>query len=160
MQRCRSLTATDIAAALSAAAYHVLGLAKLKMYADAAAELGKLGDLDDPQYWASKSLGEALPPCVHCGTFVLTDSLPTLPTRPHCVPAGGVSLVPFALRWLQAELPGLAGQVQESIAAHYSLLEWCRRQRELVAAEGAGSLAMWHERCLQIAFGLAAKHAG
>ena len=42
--------------------------------------------------------------------------------------AGAGSLVPFALRWLQAELPGLAGQDQEGIQAQYKLLDWCRQQ--------------------------------
>lgn len=58
VNRCRSFTATDTAAALAATAYHVLGLAKLRMVAEAAAELAKLGDLDDPQYAASKSHGK------------------------------------------------------------------------------------------------------
>ena len=57
VQRCRSLTAADTAAALTASSYHVLGLAKLKMYAEAAAELAKLGDLDDPTWAGGKSHG-------------------------------------------------------------------------------------------------------
>ncbi|KAL4422892.1 hypothetical protein ABPG75_009089 [Micractinium tetrahymenae] len=46
--RCRQATATDTAAAMSVAAYHLLALVKLNMLEEAGAELAKLGGWDDP----------------------------------------------------------------------------------------------------------------
>lgn len=40
--------------------------------------------------------------------------------------AGPSSKVPFALRWLQAELPYFLGKPRESLERMYSLLEYCR----------------------------------
>ncbi|GAB4820163.1 hypothetical protein N2152v2_007209 [Parachlorella kessleri] len=123
-----AFTSSDLAAALSVTAYHVVALAKLRVYGEAAAELAKLGDLDDPQYLPNKGQG-----------------------------AG--SLVPFALRWLQAELPGLAGQDQEGIQAQYRLLDWCRQQAATAKAAGdAAAAVQWLERQQRSACSLAGKH--
>ncbi|KAK3282102.1 hypothetical protein CYMTET_10140 [Cymbomonas tetramitiformis] len=79
--------------------YYVLGLSKLRMYAAAIDEIKALGDLDQPKY---------------------------------CAPAGAgatpASLVPFALRFLAAELPHRLGQTQATMDSLYLLMQWCREQ--------------------------------
>lgn len=82
------------------------------------------------------------PRCVETRDPTPADCLgpPPPPSRFHA--AGSVSLVPFALRWLQAELPGLAGQPQDAVQPMYSLLGWCQQQREEAEAGGGGCTAM------------------
>eukprot|EP00887_Chlorella_sp_A99_P007380 scaffold2.g7380.t1 len=50
LNRCRGATTSDTATALSVTCYRVLALVKLRLYPEAASELGKLGPLDDPSF--------------------------------------------------------------------------------------------------------------
>jgi tetratricopeptide (TPR) repeat protein len=56
-KRCNSTTAVDTATALTVVTYHVLALLKLKMHDQAAAELGKLGNLEDGAYLSRNATG-------------------------------------------------------------------------------------------------------
>ena len=86
---------------LSVACYHILALVKLRLYPEAAAALGKLGDLDSPAYYS----------------------------------ASGLSLIPFALRFLYSDLPALVGQQSESVGRLQSLLTWTQARVVTSAAE-------------------------
>ena len=50
------------------------------------------------------------------------------------VPTGPVSRVPFALRWLQALLPGLQGQTDASVDLLAQLLDRCSGSHHLAAS--------------------------
>jgi hypothetical protein len=47
--------------------------------------------------------------------------------------------VPFALRWLHAQLPALLGRPKEGGEQLYSLLELCRRQEESSSAAASAA---------------------
>ena len=47
----------------------------------------------------------------------------------HCSAGNASSRVPFALRWLQAQLPLLMGKRQEGAAQLYNLLDFCHQQQ-------------------------------
>ena len=46
--------------------------------------------------------------------------------------------VPFALRWLQAQLPLLMGKRQEGAVQLYNLLDFCQKQQASSATGVAG----------------------
>lgn len=70
-----------------------------------------------------------------CPSDCLLNSTQWGPVPLFC--AGSLSLVPFALRWLEAELPGLAGQMQQSVDSFYSLMHWTGQEAAAAAAAGA-----------------------
>ncbi|KAL4451169.1 hypothetical protein ABPG77_009241 [Micractinium sp. CCAP 211/92] len=138
--RCRQATATDTAAAMSIAAYHLLALVKLNILEEAAAELGKLGG-------DGGALGDA-------GGASLG--------------AGG-TVVPFALRRIRAELPYWLGRQEESINRLYQLLEWCAEQEATAAAaatagtsssgnEAAAAQRLWGRRHRDVLLTLVNRH--
>eukprot|EP00897_Mesotaenium_endlicherianum_P005672 jgi/Mesen1/5132/ME000255S04106 len=105
-------------------AHHILGLVKLRMYGAAADELRTLGDLDSPQYQYQ--------------------------AFPHLYPGKRGSMVPFALRWVHAELAHRSGNTGEAIDRLYALLAFCsarisalqeglEQSSEVSSSEGGGA---------------------
>lgn len=88
-------------------AYHILSLIKLRMYGAAADELRALGSLESPQY--------------------------RYESHPQLFLDKTGSMVPFALRWLHAELPHRMGQTGTTIERLYSLLAYCNKQIDLLS---------------------------
>ena len=46
--------------------------------------------------------------------------------------------MPFALRWLQAQLPLLLGKAKEGAEQLYNLLDYCRRQHDRACSAAPG----------------------
>lgn len=147
--RCRQATATDTAAAMSVAAYHLLALLKLNMLEEATAELAKLGGWDDPLLRSPASSAEAAADGGATGGTQL---------------AGGGTVVPFALRRLRAELPYRLGRQEESIDRLYQLLEWCAEQEGMASAAAAGDVEaaaaqrLWARRHRDVLLTLVNRH--
>ncbi|XP_059641235.1 uncharacterized protein LOC132283314 [Cornus florida] len=81
--------------------YNLLALTKLRRFSDASAELDSLeDDLDSSQY--------------------------NYQSYPQHYPNRSGSMVPFALRWLHAELPSKLGKRQETLDRFYLLLDLVR----------------------------------
>lgn len=95
----------------------------LQLFPEAAAELGRLGDLDGP----ANAVGS------------------------------GASPVPFALRFLRADLPALAGQQRESVSRFQSLLAWTQQRAAAAKAMGGGDTPAWRRRRGAVARALAAR---
>lgn len=89
---------------LNYATYHLLALMKLRSYGAAADELAAVGDLNSKQYRYEE--------------------------YPSVYPDKSGSMVPFALRWMHAELPHRNGQTAATIERLYALLEFCNSRIE------------------------------
>ncbi|XP_052198057.1 uncharacterized protein LOC127804965 [Diospyros lotus] len=98
--------------------YHVLALTKLRRFGDAAAELDSLDDdLNSPSYQYQ--------------------------TYPQHYPNRSGSMVPFALRWLHAELPSKMGKRHETLDQLYTLLDFVRGK---ISNTGSVSAELWGKR--------------
>ncbi|XP_010269177.1 PREDICTED: trafficking protein particle complex subunit 12 [Nelumbo nucifera] len=80
--------------------YNVLALTKLRKYGEASEELDSLEDFDSARY--------------------------KYETHPEHYPNRSGSMVPFALRWIHAEIPQRLGKRQETLDRLYSLLDFVR----------------------------------
>ncbi|XP_042488028.1 trafficking protein particle complex subunit 12-like [Macadamia integrifolia] len=80
--------------------YNVLALTKLRQYGDAAEELDSVEDFDSAQY--------------------------KYESYPDHYPNRSGSMVPFALRWLHAEIPHKLGKRPETLDRLYTLLDFVR----------------------------------
>ncbi|XP_024356584.1 uncharacterized protein [Physcomitrium patens] len=98
---------------LNYATYHLLALMKLRSYGAAADELAAVGDLDAAQYRYEE--------------------------YPSVYPDKSGSMVPFALRWMHAELPHRNGQIATTIERLYALLDFCNSRVESLRPSDAGS---------------------
>ncbi|KAG0565064.1 hypothetical protein KC19_8G160700 [Ceratodon purpureus] len=98
---------------LNYATYHLLALMKLRSYGAAADELVAVGNLDATQYRYEE--------------------------YPSVYPDKSGSMVPFALRWMHAELPHRNGQTATTIERLYALLDYCNSRVESLQAIEAGS---------------------
>lgn len=88
--------------------------------------------------------------------FSLTHTLPL--AGKHSAP--DASEVPFALRWLAAELPGRAGRWMEAVSAFQALLGLCVTQSGIAEREGdAEASRLWGGRRARAAAALANVHA-
>ncbi|GAQ88369.1 hypothetical protein KFL_004220080 [Klebsormidium nitens] len=96
--------------------WNVLALVKLRMYGAAADELRSIGDISSPRFRYEEHPGE--------------------------YPERSGSFVPFALRWLHAELPHRLGQAGATMDRLYSLLELCKVEvaRRSAAVPGGAAL--------------------
>ncbi|CAI5528994.1 unnamed protein product [Closterium sp. Naga37s-1] len=88
-----------LAQQLALRGYHVLALMKLRMYGAAAEELTLLGNLDSPQY--------------------------RYEAHPGMYPGRKGSMLPFALRWLAAELPHRMGNPALTLERLCALQVYC-----------------------------------
>ncbi|CAL5365452.1 unnamed protein product [Camellia sinensis] len=99
--------------------FNLLALIKLRRYSDAAAELDSLeNDLDSPAY--------------HYQSY------------PHHYPNRSGSMVPFALRWLHADLPSRLGKRSETLDHFYTLLNFVRTK--LASNCSSVSAELWRKR--------------
>ncbi|KAI5669927.1 hypothetical protein M9H77_19780 [Catharanthus roseus] len=90
--------------------FNLLALSKLRRFNDAYNELqSHLDDQDNDHLNSSQYLYESYP---------------------HHYPNQRGSMVPFALRWLQAHLPSTIGQRQQSLDRFYTLLAFVREKRK------------------------------
>ena len=82
--------------------------------------------------------------CAACGLQGTPSTLP-----PGCFAGRPASLVPFALRWLQADLPERLGSPAESQELQYALLHRCQ-QEATSDADLAATARRWatHRLCL------------
>jgi len=97
---------------LNFATYHLLALMKLRNYGAAVDELAALGDLDAPHY--------------------------SYDEYPSVYPGKSGSMVPFALRWMRAELPHRTGQTATTMEQLYALFAFCSSRIEALEAADAG----------------------
>ncbi|KAL6959315.1 hypothetical protein U1Q18_039463 [Sarracenia purpurea var. burkii] len=102
--------------------FNVLALVKLRRYADAATELESLDDdLDSSSY--------------HYHFY------------PHHYPNRSGSMVPFALRWLHAELPLKLGKRHETLDRLYTLLDFVRTKfSDKSSNTSSVSAELWRKR--------------
>lgn len=98
---------------LNYSTYHLLALMKLRSYGAAADELAAVGDLDATQYRYEE--------------------------YPSVYPDKSGSMVPFALRWMHAELPHRNGQTATTIERLYALLDFCNLRVESLQLIDAGT---------------------
>lgn len=98
---------------LNYATYHLLALIKLRNYGAAASELAAVGDLDATQYCYEE--------------------------YPSVYPGKSGSMVPFALRWMHADLPHRNGQTATTIERLYALLDFCNSRVESLQSIDSGS---------------------
>ena len=121
---------------LTEAAWHIFALAKLRQYGDAARELESLGPLDssksDGEHWDNHEQSV----CELC-LMQLTG---------YSGDAGRALHVPFALRWLQAQLPLLMGRRQEGAMQLYNLLDFCQRQQNNLSTGATGPQRTTHAK--------------
>lgn len=96
---------------LNYATYHLLALMKLRSYGAAADELAAVGDLDSTKYRYEE--------------------------YPSVYPDKSGSMVPFALRWMHAELPHRNGQTATTIERLYALLDFCNSRVESLQSIGS-----------------------
>ena len=122
--------AADQEQLLCQAAYYTLALIKLRNYPAANAEILKLGDFDSAHLTKASDDGRHDSSPSRSGMVFLaicvSENLPaavhTYDT--HASPPGTrVSMVPFALRWLQADM-------HEQPDRMYQLLDYCTQQLE------------------------------
>ncbi|KAL6784833.1 hypothetical protein ACKKBF_B03410 [Auxenochlorella protothecoides x Auxenochlorella symbiontica] len=134
--RCKELRPASRADSLTIATFHVLALAQLNQTMDALQELERVGNLDGSGSHAARRR--------HAGEHSAPDA----------------SEVPFALRWLAAELPGRAGRWMEAVSAFQALLGLCATQSGIAEREGdAEASRMWGGRRARAAAALANVHA-
>ncbi|CAI5956014.1 unnamed protein product [Closterium sp. NIES-64] len=100
-----------LAQQLALRGYHVLALMKLRMYGAAAEELTLLGNLDSPQY--------------------------RYEAHPGMYPGRKGSMLPFALRWLAAELPHRMGNPALTLERLCALQAYCTAKAHCTAKVGA-----------------------
>lgn len=96
----------DAAETLHLTTYKVLAMCKLRMYSQAFDELNSLGGLDSPQYTHRTAAGQI------------------------------VSLVPFAMRWISAQLPGLLGRASYTVDELYKLAAQCKHNKRTTGQDG------------------------
>lgn len=93
-------------------------ITQLRMYGAAADELRSVGDFNSPRLRYEE--------------------------HPSEYPGRSGSFVPFALRWLHAELPHRLGQSAATMDRLYSLLELCKASRFLLlSCSGIYETAYW-----------------
>ncbi|XP_042493442.1 trafficking protein particle complex subunit 12-like [Macadamia integrifolia] len=101
--------------------YNVLALMKLRKFGDAAEELDSLEDFDSSQY--------------------------KYESYPDHYPNRSGSMVPFALRWLHAEIPHRLGKRQETLDRLYTLLDFIRTKlKERESKSMDVSIERWKKR--------------
>ncbi|KAK9110632.1 hypothetical protein Sjap_018692 [Stephania japonica] len=116
-------------------AYSVLALSKLHRYTEAAEELDSMSDFDSPRY--------------------RYDSYPEI------YPNRCGSMVPFVIRWLNAEIPLKLGRRQESLDRLYVLLDFVRvrlRERESRGSELGFCVDLWRKREAFVVYTIASHH--
>uniref|UniRef100_A0A5B7BCW8 Putative trafficking protein particle complex subunit 12 n=1 Tax=Davidia involucrata TaxID=16924 RepID=A0A5B7BCW8_DAVIN len=102
--------------------YNVLALIKLRRYADASAEIESLEDDLDSSHYKYQSY-------------------------PQHYPNRSGSMVPFALRWLHAELPSKLGKRQETLDRLYTLLDFVRTKLSGKESNNSSvSTELWRKR--------------
>ncbi|CAK9157507.1 unnamed protein product [Ilex paraguariensis] len=102
--------------------FNALALTKLRRFVDAIAELDSLEDLKSPQYLYQN--------------------------YPHIYPNITGSMVPFALRWLHAELPSKHNKRQKTLDRFYTLLDFVRTKLTDKSSEklSDSSAELWRKR--------------
>ncbi|KAK9134336.1 hypothetical protein Syun_013666 [Stephania yunnanensis] len=116
-------------------AYSVLALTKLHRYTEAAEELHSMPDFDSPRY--------------------------RYESHPEIYPNRCGSMVPFAIRWLNAEIPLKLGRRQESLDRLYVLLDFVRvrlRERESRGSELGFCVDVWRKREAFVVYSIASHH--
>ncbi|RVX21096.1 Trafficking protein particle complex subunit 12 [Vitis vinifera] len=96
--------------------YNVLALIKLRRYGDVSEELASLEDLDHSIYQYE--------------------------SHPDVYPGRSGSMIPFALRWIHAEIPLKLGKRQETLDRLYTLLDFARTRWMRKGRGGWGFLRM------------------
>lgn len=101
--------------------YNVLALVKLRRYGDVSEELASLEDLDHSIYQYE--------------------------SHPDVYPGRSGSMIPFALRWIHAEIPLKLGKRQETLDRLYTLLDFVRTRVDEKGSRGLGvSADVWKRR--------------
>ncbi|CAI5495563.1 unnamed protein product [Closterium sp. Naga37s-1] len=118
-----------LAQQLALRGYHVLALMKLRMYGAAAEELTLLGNLDSPQY--------------------------RYEAHPGMYPGRKGSMLPFALRWLAAELPHRMGNPALTLERLCALQAYCTAK----VSHRMGNPAFSFERLCAVKGWQAVRHA-
>ncbi|KAI6699639.1 hypothetical protein NL676_013963 [Syzygium grande] len=116
--------------------YSALALAKLRRFADAAAELDSLQDLESPEY--------------------------RYESYPEVYPGRSGSMVPFCLRWLNCVIPIKLGSRQEGLDRFYGLLDFVRGKLEERRIKGLSeedeSVRAWRRREVSVMNSIVGHH--